>query len=338
VPGVGWVHAAIDTGGNVGKFPSLAYDRNERPAISYHDDTNDDLKYARFNGSAWQTETVDMTGNVGQYTSLAFDHLGRPAIAYQDFTNGSLKYVQDTDGDFSLLDEAPVTVVQQFFEGFWPSLVFDHLNRPMIAHQDFANSDLRFSVQNPSIGWVTTTVDSTDSTGVSPSIAIDPATGFPAIAYHDSTNLDLRYAAWDGDSWNATTVDAPGSVGWHPSLAFDPADGNPTIAYFDSTNSPSANGHLKLAWHDGIAWQTQTVDAVGNVGRMPSLAFNDYGSGFPSIAYLDQSGSLYFIEDPPGAAVPEPASVMLLVAGAWLWFVLPAPRRPDHRNGNHHES
>jgi hypothetical protein len=335
VPGIGWVHAAVDTVGNVGKFPSLAYDRFERPAISYHDDTNDDLKYARFNGSAWQTETVDMTGNVGQYTSLAFDLLGRPAIAYQDFTNGSLKYVQDTDGDFSLVDEAPVTVVQEFFEGFWSSLLFDPLNRPMIAHTDFANFDLRYSVQKPGIGWVTTTIDSADSTGVSPSIAIDPDTGFPAIAYRDNTNGDLRYAAWDGDSWNLTTLDSTDNVGFHPSLAFDPADGNPAIAYHDNTN-----GSLKLAWHDGSAWQTQTVDAAGFVGRMPSLAFNDYGSGFPSIAYLNgfAPSTLFFIEDPPGTAVPEPASALLLAAGALLWSALPSLNRPGHLHGDHHES
>jgi hypothetical protein len=312
VPGVGWVHAAIDTGGTVGGFPSLAYDRYERPAISYHDQTNGDLKYARLNGSAWQNELVDGVGTfVGQSSSLAFDLLGRPAIAYWDGSNSSLKYVQDTDGDFSLIDEAPVTVVNDFSEGDHASLVFDPLNCPMIAHVDATNADLRFSVQEPGIGWATKTVDSTGNTGVYPSIAIDPDTGFPAIAYNDFTNSDLRYAAWDGHAWNLTTVDATGSVGNFSSLAFDPADGNPAIAYSDFTG----DGDLKLAWHDGSNWQTQTVDAVGNVGRTPSLAFNDYGSGFPSIAYFSDSvpGSLFFIEDPP--AVPEPVSAMLLAIG-----------------------
>jgi hypothetical protein len=319
VPGVGWVHSVVDTGGtggDVGSFPSLAYDRYERPAISYFDATNNDLKYARHNGSAWVLEALDTTNGVGDYTSLAFDLLGRPAIAYRDIANTSLKYVQDTDGDFSLVDETPVTVVNQFEEGNWASLVFDPLNRPMIAHFEFTNANLRFSVQEPGIGWVTTTVESTGTIGTSPSIAIDPDTSFPAIAYFDGSNSSLRYAAWDGDAWNPITVDAPGVVGLNPSLAFDPADGNPAIAYFDDTNDD-----LKLAWHDGSIWQSQTVDAVGNVGYMPSLAFNDYGSGFPSIAYFDGStlnGQLFFIDDPPGAAVPEPASVMLLAIGLAL--------------------
>jgi hypothetical protein len=317
VPGVGWVHSAVDTVGDVGFYPSLAYDRYERPAISYYDDTNFDLKYARLNGGAWLLESLDTTGFVGKYTSLAFDLLGRPAIAYYDSENSSLKYVQDSDGDFSLVDEAPVTVVNQFFEGIWPSLVFDPWNRPMIAHFDDTNDHLRFSVQEPGIGWATATVDSTGAAGSAPSIAIDPDTGFPAIAYYDNTNFALRYAAWDGDAWNRITLDATGIVGLHPSLAFDPADGNPAIAYYDSTI-----GDLKLAWHDGSIWQIQPVDAVGNVGRTPSLAFNDFGTGFPSIAYFNDgfggTGQLFFIEDPPGAAVPEPASVTLLAIGLAL--------------------
>jgi hypothetical protein len=313
VPGVGWVHTAIDTVGIVGNYPSLAYDRYERPAISYFG-ANAVLRYARLNGNAWQLETVDMSGSVGFHTALAFDLLGRPAIAYGDGTNSSLKYVHDSDGDFSLVDETAVTVVNQFDEGRFPSLTFDPLNRPLIAHYDNTNGDLRFSVQEPGIGWVTTTVDSANVTGWLPSIAIDPDTGFPAIAYYDSTNANLRYAAWNGDTWILSTLDSSGDVGHYSSLAFDPADGNPVVAYLNST---SAN--LKLAWHDGSIWRTQTVDAVGDVGLSPSLAFNDYGSGFPSIAYLDSgfngSGQLFFIEDPPAPAVPEPAT-LLLFAGA----------------------
>lgn len=314
VPGVGWVHTAIDSVGIVGYRLSLAYDRYERPAISYFDNSNANLKYARLNGGTWQLEAIDTVGSVGDFTSLAFDLLGRPAIAYFDVTNSSLKYVQDTDGDFSLVDETPVTVVNQFNEGWYASLVFDPLNRPMIAHWDATNSDLRFSVQEPGIGWVTTTVDSIGLTGQYPSIAIDPDTGFPAIAYLDTSNSDLRYAAWNGDAWNLTTLDSTGQVGSYASLAFDPSDGNAAIAYYDATNTG-----LKLAWHNGSIWQTQGVDTVGTVGIAPSLAFNDYGSGFPSIAYLNSglggTGSLFFIDDPPGPAVPEPASVMLLAIG-----------------------
>jgi len=316
VPGVGWSHQTVDTTSDVGRFPSLAYDRYERPAISYFDATNGDLKYVHFNGTSWETpQTVDSTDLVGSYTSLAFDGQGRPAIAYHNSDYGYLRFVHDTDGDLSLDDETPVTVVYDFDEGIFPSLVFDALDRPMITHHDNTNNDLRFSVREPGIGWVTITVDSAGDTGNYPSIDIDPDTGYPAIAYWDNTNDDLRYAEWNGTSWDLTTIDDVGLTGYYPSLAFDPADGNPAIAYMRGT----AAYDLKLAWHDGSAWQTQTVDSVGDVGYAPSLAFNDYGTGFPAIAYfeyLSGNDNLFFIEDPP--FVPEPASAWLMVLGLLL--------------------
>jgi hypothetical protein len=352
VPGIGWASFAVTS--TFANYPSLAYDRYERPAISYTDldlgpgpaDTWFDLGYARFDGSAWIVEEVDtyspVGAAVGGYTSLAFDRLGRPAIAYYDYGASALKFIQDNDGDFSLMDETPVFVVNAFTEGQFSSLTFDSLNRAMIAHFDDANDDLRFSVQEPGIGWVTATVDSTGNTGRYPSLAIDPDTGFPAIAYYSTT--ELRYAEWDGDSWNSISLDTTGNVTGPPpfqsslSLAFDPADGNPAIAYWNRTGGED----LKLAWHDGSIWQTQTVDAVGDVGHNPSLAFNDFGNGFPSITYLDLDpdtfdSRLFFIEDPPAPAVPEPASAMLLMAGMLSWFVSIAVRRPDHLDRDRHE-
>ena len=46
-----------------------------------------------------------------------------------------------------------------------------------------------------------------------------------------------------------------------------------------------------------------------------SLAFNDFGTGFPSIVYGDNVNNLYFIEDPP-AAVPEPTTIVLVLIAA----------------------
>jgi hypothetical protein len=341
VPGIGWTSAAIDGG----MQPSLAYDRYERPAISYFDFATSSLGYARFNGSVWLLETADPAAFAGFHSALAFDRLGRPAAAYLDGGVGTLKFVQDTDGDLSLADETPVTLFSG--AGEFPSLVFDPLNRPMIAH--YGATDLRFSVWDPGVGWVTTAVDSTGNTGRYPSLAIDPDNGFPAIAYYSSSGPgELRYTAWDGDSWNQTTLDTTGAIATAPlsqsslSLAFDPADGNPAIAYWNNTGGKD----LKLAWHDGSIWQTQTVDAVGDVGRNPSLAFNDFGTGFPSIAYSDftydpdtdtYTSQLFFIDDPP-ATLPEPPNMMLLMSGALAWFASIGVRRSRYLNENDHES
>lgn len=55
-----WSIEIVDSVGDVGKYNSIAIDSNNRPRISYFDDTNDDLKYVRagpgtedYTESAW---------------------------------------------------------------------------------------------------------------------------------------------------------------------------------------------------------------------------------------------------------------------------------------------
>jgi hypothetical protein len=70
--------------------------------------------------------------------------------------------------------------------------------------------------------------------GLSTSLALD-GSGQPHISYHDLSNRDLKYAAWDGSSWQIETVDRVGDVGFHTSLALD-GSGQPHISYRDTSN------------------------------------------------------------------------------------------------------
>ena len=97
-------------------------------------------------------------------------------------------------------------------------------------------------------------------------------------------------------------------------MAFDPGDGNPVISYGDFDDN-----ELRFAWYNGSIWQTQVVDSGADF-LQSSVAFNDFGNGFASIAYVSILGQLYFIEDPP-LAVPEPASLASsLLAGVGLFI------------------
>src|SRR5690606_17125724 len=87
----------------------------------------------------------------------------------------------------------------------------------------------------------------------SPSIAINPVSGDPWVAYHDSTNDDLKVAIYVGsggdgcltEMWDCTTIDSSGDVGKLSSIAFD-STGTAWVAYRNVSN-----GDLKVARHVG---------------------------------------------------------------------------------------
>jgi hypothetical protein len=92
----------LDDVGNVGRYTSIAIRDSGRPIISYHDDTNGDLKVydcADADCATGTDRTLDDVGDVGQYTSIAIRDSGWPIISYDDSTNGDLKVYSCGDAD-----------------------------------------------------------------------------------------------------------------------------------------------------------------------------------------------------------------------------------------------
>ena len=316
-PGAGWVSTRVETMGTHDvRYPSLAYDRFEYPLISVQDYQGGSppmayLNYVDWDRSTnmWMMSNPDAASPSGDYTCIAVDLYGLAGISYgAEVMEGgmmaaepALRFGHDCGTMMIMIAE---TV--EFGQVQATSLAFDRQNRPMIAYH--LDNGIRFAVKEPIVGWARAqVVQGTLPADSGPSLALGPATGYPAIAYADADSK-LAFAEWDGTQWTTTIVDDGAAA--YPSLAYDPGDNNPGIAY-------ASLGDLKFAWHDGSSWHTMVVDNDPiELGFHPSLAFNEYGTGWPAIAYTSWD-TLFFIEDPPEAvAVPEPGTIALLLTGA----------------------
>ncbi len=312
-----WLLETVDSFGDVGYHPSIDIDSSGHPHISYKDQTNSDLKYAKWTGDEWHVETVDSIGNYRGKTSIALDSNGYPHIGYS--TAVGLKYARWTGSVWEKL------VVDY---GSFPSIAIDSLGRPHISYWNDISDDLKYanwtgsvwnidvadsdgdvgaytslaldSDDHPHISytewlstqaqynlkyakwtggsWVTETVDSQGNVGKPSSIALS-SSGFPHISYCDDALQDLKYARWSGTSWEIETVDL--KCVDSTSIALD-VNGYPHISYWES-----ANRDLKYAKWTGSIWEKETVDSEGDVGHFQSMALDSNGN--PHISYCDHS-------------------------------------------------
>ncbi len=212
----------------IGEYSSLALDSTGKPRISYHDEGNEDLKYATWDGSQWVITTVDGTNykkagqkgcnwdgdhgrdqynsiKVGDYSSLALDSTGSPRISYYDETNKDLKYATWDGSRWVITTVDSVKTV-----GEYSSLELNANGDPRISYYDASNGHLKFAAWNRTNSlWVTEIVDSSKKVGTFTSLALN-SQGMPCISYYDQSNKDLKYTGWTGHTQTPTAPTVTG--------------------------------------------------------------------------------------------------------------------------------
>ncbi len=159
---------------------------------------------------------------------------------------------------------------------------------PIMSYHENGFDDLKVAkCANPACtsGTTVSAVDATGNVGNQSAIAVD-SNNLATIAYHDTTNSDLKVARCSNTACSSSTlasVDITGVTGDFPAIALD-ASGIPVIAYEDS-----ATVDLKIV-KCGNATCTSgntynTVDSAGDVGTHNSIAIP--ADGLPVVSYAD---------------------------------------------------
>ena len=140
--GSGWDVTAIGSGPIAYRFNvALALDADGLPALSYYNDRADEqnLMFARFDGTSWSIEAVETEGDVGKYSSLAFDAQGRAHISYfvQDGpTSGTIRHAVSDGGGWTVTDVAALGAFEFDIARRNSSLAIDSTGTPHIAFSD----------------------------------------------------------------------------------------------------------------------------------------------------------------------------------------------------------
>ncbi len=79
----GWRKGELDSGDNVGRWPSIQVSNGGKPMVSYYDDTNNRLKFA-INDGGWKTFVLleAPKADIGRYSKMALGPDGKPVVMF----------------------------------------------------------------------------------------------------------------------------------------------------------------------------------------------------------------------------------------------------------------
>jgi hypothetical protein len=190
-----WTGSTADPKG-IGGHVSLAFTPAGHPAIAYRGLTDDShskslIKYAVFDGAHWKVETV---GPGDGSPSLAFDASGQPVVAYDVRSPMAVMYARREPSAWH------ITKVVNW--GYSPSLAFTPAGDPAIAYVDLVyDAAVKYAVYKN--GWKHHLVDQPIKQQAAaqgwyywyyPSLAFNPVTGEPGIAYFQYDTGCIKYA------------------------------------------------------------------------------------------------------------------------------------------------
>jgi hypothetical protein len=298
------------------------------PVISYHDDTNADLKIAVCTDAACTSPTIstlDSIGYVGYLTSLALTSSDIPVISYYDYTNYDLKLAVCTNP--ACTSHAISTLDSTGDVGYYSSIAMTSSNLPVISYNDATKDDLKLAectnaaCTSPAIS----TLDSTGSVGRYNSIALT-SSNLPVISYYDYTNRNLKLYhapvtvdegkpnsfAKSTPTNNATITSASTTLTWGAisnaaSYEYCIATTTTDCTTWTSTGTSTTATETGLVHNTTYYWQVRAINAAGTT-YADSMSFGQFTVVLAPAAFNKTS--------PANNATNQPTTVTLTWAAS----------------------
>jgi hypothetical protein len=281
---------AIDSTGNVGRYPSATIGADGLGLIAYIDGTNGNLKVAHCTNLACSSAVVspvDTSNHVGDYqTSITIGSDGLGVIAYFDSTNLDLDVAHCSNTACTSSTTTPVDTGGNVGQSASIAMGVDGL--PLISYRDTTNNNLKVAhcTTLTCSSFVANTIDPSFAVGADSSLTIG-SDGLGLVSYFDNAAANLKVAHCSDvacTTASAYTVDSASLVGQYTSNTVGP-DGLVVISYYDNSG---ADLDLKVAHCSNVACSsatTTTVDKPGDVGQNTSITIG--ADGLPFITYRD---------------------------------------------------
>ncbi len=318
----------IDSGGDVGQYPSLAFDGSGNATISY--DNNDLKLWHDVNGDfEFDPGEIEVIDDVGLVSSLGFDSAGFATVSYQGHNpegDSALLVWHDADGDFTsdpteieVIDSQYMTVV-----GRNSSLTFDADGHVTVSYLkgDTGSSLYLWHDADGDFAYDGGEIQAIDAPFYyNRTFLRFDALGLATVAYY--TGEDGPWGSSTAKVWHdangdfgpdAGEIQAIGELGSPRSLAFD-GSGQAAV----TGTSSSAGFRL---WHDtdgDFAYddgEIQQIDqAQADVGQFAKLAFD--ASGRMTVVYQANFMQTYWSlwHDVDGSLASDPNEISESVGG-----------------------
>jgi hypothetical protein len=310
-----WTCTTVETAGDIGHYAMIAFDVSGIGWISYLDNTNFDLKIARYVGSggtgcastAWTCSAVDSAGDVGYYSSIEFDSAGNPWISYIYNTTTDLKvarYVGSAGTGCASAAWTCAAVDTANAVGYFTTIAFDAAGNPWVTYFDNTNFDLR--VAKPHLPSAKPSTDTKiaypgrsagDGDGLYRLDWGDPPRGSPPCNATPNNQGYCAIRADDGD-YDSMAGKANERPDYVVASDFAINSSAPSATWVGQSNvAPSTRAVVMEVYRFGTTnnWEALSpyaTDTCASAGASTDCTITDSPSG-PAAEYFESIGSTY---------------------------------------------